>query len=188
MDAILVSVETEAAYIRVVGRGSFAMGPALKRFGLAMVQCGRHRFVVDMADCVSLDSSFMGVLAGLALRVNPMPQGCVKLTHVQAQPSRSLRALGLASLLDIHEDAAPGTASPAAPNTVPPDLACLDLAAARRDRRVTAETALQAHEDLVAAHAENLPKFKDVLAYLREDLARLPIDTGPTAPGEDPRA
>ena len=33
-----------------------------------------------------------------------------------------------------------------------------------------AETMLDAHEALVDVSAENLPKFKDVLAFLREDL------------------
>ena len=36
--------------------------------------------------------------------------------------------------------------------------------------RVTAETMLEAHENLVKLSPENLPKFKDVLTFLREDL------------------
>jgi hypothetical protein len=38
------------------------------------------------------------------------------------------------------------------------------------NRKTTAETMLEAHEDLVRVSPENLPKFKDVLTFLREDL------------------
>jgi hypothetical protein len=38
---------------------------------------------------------------------------------------------------------------------------------------------LEAHENLVRLSPENLPKFKDVLAFLREDLKR------PDSPGRE---
>jgi anti-sigma B factor antagonist len=38
------------------------------------------------------------------------------------------------------------------------------------DKSTTTRTMIDAHETLVAIAPENLPKFKDVLTYLREDL------------------
>jgi hypothetical protein len=40
----------------------------------------------------------------------------------------------------------------------------------------TTGTMLEAHENLVRLSPGNLPKFKDVLAFLREDLKRLGAD------------
>ena len=38
---------------------------------------------------------------------------------------------------------------------------------------------LEAHENLVALSPENLPKFKDVLTFLREDLKNLNSNNKP---------
>ena len=38
------------------------------------------------------------------------------------------------------------------------------------DRRQTAEMMLEAHENLVQLTEENLPRFKDVLTFLQEDV------------------
>ena len=40
-------------------------------------------------------------------------------------------------------------------------------------KKELAETALQAHEELVQANDENLPRFKRVIDFLKDDLDRL---------------
>lgn len=184
-DAVLVSTTEDRAFIRVVGRGSFRMGPALKQFGQSMLARGIRRFQVDLGACTSMDSTFMGLLAGLALQVRRLGDGGVSLVQVRPDPLRSLLTLGLDAHLEIHATG-PGCEGPSSGRGTEPEAA-LDHEAAARDRRVAAETALQAHEDLVAAHDANLAKFQDVLAYLREDLARMhPTAAGRTGPAAPP--
>lgn len=40
-------------------------------------------------------------------------------------------------------------------------------------REVLSQTSLEAHQTLMAVDPANIPKFKDVVAFLKEDLARL---------------
>src|SRR5450631_2319235 len=56
-------------WIRVEGRGSFQNSPALKEFSRKLIDEGRRKFVVDLKSCLAMDSTFMGTLAGLAIRL-----------------------------------------------------------------------------------------------------------------------
>ncbi len=44
--------------------------------------------------------------------------------------------------------------------------------------RAADETILEAHEDLVAASADNLPKFRDVIEFMRDSVARRQTEGG----------
>lgn len=161
-DSLLVAVADHRALIRVLGRGSFKGSPALKRFGQAAIQKGCSEFILDMEGCVGMDSTFMGVLAGLAMRLKREKSGRMALVNLSVKNHRLLKQLGLDQLLTMQ-------AAGAGDGGVPAEgLSMLDTAPT--DKRVTAETMLAAHEDLIQLSPDNLPKFKDVLAYIREDL------------------
>lgn len=68
-DELLVAVRKHYAMVKVNGRVSFRAGPSLKRFGVSAIERGCTQIVFDMEGCLGMDSTFMGVLAGLAFRV-----------------------------------------------------------------------------------------------------------------------
>jgi anti-sigma B factor antagonist len=157
IDSLEVATQGEDAYVRVGGRGSFKGGPALKQFGTTALDRGCRRIIVDMARCTGMDSTFMGVLAGLALTARKK-NGALVLRAVTEKNGALLRTLGLIQLVTM--EAADETAAPAG-----------DVLALAADKRTLTETMLNAHETLVAVAPGNLPKFKDVLTYLKEDLS-----------------
>jgi anti-sigma B factor antagonist len=163
-DMILVAVESEKAFVRVNGRGSFQVSPALKKFVSTQIEKGCRRLILDLKFCTGMDSTFMGVLAGLAVRIKSANQGEVVAVNLSSKSLGLLETLGLTRLIRVyllHEPADAVGETGSAGETR------LEMTP---DTRLATETMLAAHETLVEIDPANLPKFQDVLAYLREDL------------------
>jgi anti-anti-sigma regulatory factor len=143
--------------VRVTGRGSFLESGSLKEFGREMVNRGYREFVFDLQDCAMMDSTFMGTMAGMALRLKELGQGHLRVIHCGERSRDLLSGLGLDQIFDIQANGA----------TAPE---CEDLEKTEDAKREQAATMLEAHEALCEAQPENLTRFKDVLEYLKQDL------------------
>ncbi len=167
-DALLVATRDTTAYVRVVGRGSFSISTSLKRFCNGAMEKGCARFVLDMIKCESMDSTFMGVLAGIALRLKKSGSGGMVMINTSQRTDALLRILGLNQLIDSSQ-AGVATKLAVASQDAMSEVEKLDNGT-EPSRRETAQTMLEAHEDLIEISTDNLPKFKDVITYLKEDL------------------
>src|SRR5438045_968825 len=128
-----------------------------------MLDRGYREFVMDLADCAMMDSTFMGTMASVALRLKELGDGHLHVVHCGNRSRELLSGLGLDQIFSIH------TEGSAAPN-------CTDLDGenstdiSSQQKREQAETMLAAHEALCEAAPENFTRFKDVLDYLKQDL------------------
>jgi hypothetical protein len=104
-----------------------------------------------------MDSTFMGTMAGMALRLKELGQGHLRVIHCGERSRDLLSGLGLDQIFDIQANGA----------TAPE---CEDLEKTEDAKREQAATMLEAHEALCEAQPENLTRFKDVLEYLKQDL------------------
>jgi len=161
--SIQVGVNGPVVWVRVAGRGSFLESGSLKEFGREMVNRGYREFVFDLGECAMMDSTFMGTMAGMALRLKELGQGRLRVIHCGTRSRELLSGLGLDQIFEIQADGK--TAAPQ----------CEVLEKAERDgagetKREQASTMLEAHEALCEARPENLTRFKDVLEYLKQDL------------------
>jgi anti-anti-sigma factor len=168
-DVLLVATRGSTAMLRVRGRGSFKVGPALKQFSVGAMASGCRQFILDMDECTAMDSTFMGVLAGLALRLKG-EGGTVVMMNLTPKTLALLETLGLDRLLETYQV---GCTSDELKRRLADAVGMSALEASIADRKVTLETMLTAHEDLVKAAPDNLPKFKSVMAYLSADLKQL---------------
>ena len=150
--------------VKVVGRGSHTNSPALQMIADRFFsENERMRFIIDLAECQGMDSTFMGTLAGLTLRQKTAGTGLTIITHVTAQNRRSLDVLGLAHVLDVREDCA---------NCEVPDSEFLegrkpDLSKVERTLHM-----IEAHERLVNIDTNNEVRFQGVLEFLHDSLER----------------
>lgn len=110
-----------------------------------------------------LDSTFMGTMAGIALRLKELGQGHLRVVHCGARSHELLSGLGLDQIFSI---SANGTAAPQC------ELLKRGAAAgsAEEKKHEQKKEMLDAHEALCEAAPENLFRFKDVLDYLKQDL------------------
>jgi len=153
-------------WVRVEGKGSFLNSSGLKEFAREMINRGYREFVIDLANCPVMDSTFMGTMAGIALHLREIGQGSLRVIHLNDRNSDLLSNLGLDQLFVI------GTSGLPVPNAGDAQTQPIEASGnAGADRAEQAQTMLEAHEALVEAAPENLTKFKDVLDYLKQDLA-----------------
>src|SRR6188472_1678945 len=101
-----------------------------------MLDQGYREFVVDLADCAMMDSTFMGMMARLALQLRELRHGHLQIVHRGSHNQQLLSGLGLDRIFDI--DASGGS---------PPNCGPLEQTlVAREERKKTqTETMLQAH-------------------------------------------
>ncbi len=147
--------------MRVEGKGSFLSSTGLKDFGKEMANRGYRDFVVDLQKCPVMDSTFMGTLASIALRLRELGSGQLRVVRVNERNRDLIRNLGLDQLFAIVEEIDIAVAP-----TVPSEALPRDPV----DKATQAVTMLEAHEELVQANPANAAKFKDVLDYLKQDL------------------
>ncbi len=160
--AILVGTTERTVWVRVEGKGTFLNSTGLKEFAKEMTNRGFREFVVDLKNCPVMDSTFMGTLAGLALRLRELGQGRLHVVNLNERNRDLLANLGLDQLFTIEE---PPAAS--CPELNVQQALGADGASGKTER---AQTMLEAHEACVKANPENATKFKDVLEYLKQDL------------------
>jgi anti-sigma B factor antagonist len=170
LDKLLVAVHNSTGYVHVQGRGSFKVSTALKQFGTAAIDNHCHRIILDMAECIGMDSTFMGVLAGLAFHIRKTSGGEIILINL------SQRTRGLLGTLGLDQIIKPYMAG-SVPDELKKEAELVDrmyaLETGEPTNRSTAETMLEAHETLIELSPDNLPKFKDVLTFLRQDLKKM---------------
>ncbi|MBP8256595.1 MAG: STAS domain-containing protein [Opitutaceae bacterium] len=151
-------VSSDPVAIRIEGRASFQNSACLQDFIKALLSQGRSRFSIDFSGCTGMDSTFLGVLAGIALQVRKLnPPGYLSLLRIESRNLELVRNLGLHRLLTIESGTAPPF-STGASQAIP----CTD-----RSELENARVALQAHENLIEAEEANRGKFEDVLHFLR---------------------
>jgi anti-anti-sigma regulatory factor len=161
-----VLVGRDFACVKIAGRANFMSSPDFKTLLGELNQKGYNRFIVDLSECVLMDSTFLGVLAGFGLKTNAggaPGKYDIELANPNARVSELLDNLGVLPLFKITTGAVqlPGNAEPCAPELANPT-----------QMEIT-RTSLEAHQSLMAAHPDNVARFKDVAQFLAEDLKNL---------------
>src|SRR5258708_18211431 len=72
---LLVWVGDKNACIKIAGRASFNSSLDFKTLVNGLFQKGFSRFLLDLTDCLLMDSTFLVVLAGLGRKFGPSRNG-----------------------------------------------------------------------------------------------------------------
>src|SRR5712691_4611213 len=99
--SIQVGVRGPTVWVKVEGKGSFLNSGNLKEFAREMLDQGYREFVVALADCAMMDSTFMGTMARLALRLRELGHGHRHIVHCVSRNQQLLSGLGLDRIFDI---------------------------------------------------------------------------------------
>ena len=159
---LYVLVGRNFACVKIAGRANYASSPDFKTLLNELTAKGYRHFIVDLTECILMDSTFLGVLAGFGLKMqsaSPDQQG-IELFNANTRVAELLENLGVARLfkmtsgaLPLPDDVKTGTPEPANPTHEEITRICLE-----------------AHQTLMAMSPENVARFKDVTQFLAEDL------------------
>ncbi|MBM3858160.1 MAG: STAS domain-containing protein [Verrucomicrobia bacterium] len=186
MDGITkgISVNTTGTdvHVRIVGRGTFQNGQPLRRCAMEMLERGCSQIFVDLGQCQGMDSTFLGVLAGIGLRLAQGGKGGkVHVINVSARNVELLQTLGLDRLFDVNfigRDQT-GHAFPEESSfQMLPDSDLMETAKGL-NKFDTANFMLEAHGNLIKADPRNAPKFQDLTKFLRDKVGDQPPSQNP---------
>lgn len=157
-------------HVRVVGRGTFQNGQPLRRYAMEQIAGGVRMCFVDLGACEGMDSTFLGVLAGIGLQLSRLDGGgALRVANLSQRNLELLQTLGLDRLFGC----GPGGAEAAyqcPPEAVFQRLPDSDLSQLSKplNKSDTADLMLEAHDNLIRADSRNLARFKDLTDFLRE--------------------
>jgi len=157
-------------YIRVAGRGTFQNSQPLRQFALQKIDEGAQEFIVDLGQCQGMDSTFLGVLAGIGLRLRRDGKpATVHVANIDPRNLELLRTLGLDRLLTVNSSTLPPLAETEYRELPDTDLAGLEHPVGKDE---TADLMIEAHDNLVRADERNAPKFRELTRFLQERAER----------------
>lgn len=163
---ISVAVEPPNAFIKITGRAAVEGSRDFKALVLQLAGKGITHFILDLRDCLLMDSTFSGVLAGLVV-FSPTDDSSVgKIRFTLVQPNErvadlldNLGVLSLVQRLDSVETPAPAA-----------HTASQELQPGEHSKTELAECCLEAHRILMALKPENVAKFRAVEQVLATKL------------------
>lgn len=161
-----VLVGKNFACVKIAGRANFASSPDFKTLFEQLIQKGYGHFIVDLSECVLMDSTFLGVLAQFGLKLNPQNgagQRSIELSNPNPRVTELLENLGVLHLFTIM----PGAL------VLPDDVKSCTPESIHPTHEQITRTSLEAHRALMAVNPDNIARFKDVTQFLAEDLRNL---------------
>ena len=156
-----MAVLETTAFIKIPGRANFNSSLDLKNVYTELRQRGFANFVLDLRECVTMDSTFLGVLAGLVLRETHAPP-CIRLLNPNPRVVDLIENLGVLDMFEVRQDPSPCTLAFEPTYQGPPPT-----------KEQITRNCLQAHQTLMDLNPANIPKFKEVTQFMAEDLKRM---------------
>ncbi len=163
----MVAIIDQIVWIKISGRANFTWSLDLKKLIDELWRRGHRRVILELRDCITMDSTFLGELAGIALKfaeARKRGEDCsVEIANSNARISDTLENVGMAPLFQMAQ-----TTSCESEKFEP--LTRDGEAPSRED---LTRNCLEAHKTLMALDSANIGKFKDVKEFLEDDLKRL---------------
>jgi len=163
---ILVFAGEKFACIKIIGRANFNSSIDFKTLVNELLQKRFNYFVLDLSECTLMDSTFLGVLAGLGLKStgadNNSATPTIELLNANVRITELLENLGVLHLFK-------STQGPRAM----PECTERPHQPANPSREEVTRACLEAHQTLMALNPENVGRFKEVAQFLAEDLKKL---------------
>ena len=162
-----MSVGEQCACIKLVGKANCNCSPEFKTLFDELWKKGCLHYVLDLAECVFMDSTFLGILAWSGLKVNTPQPDKVERTLELYNPTETIAELienlGVLHLFTVTHG-----------QVTPPDKAeTREIVPAPPTSEACKRASLEAHQLLIQINPANAAKFKDVVVFLAEDLKKL---------------
>jgi anti-anti-sigma factor len=161
-----VLVGTNFACVKIAGRANFVSSPDFKTLLTELVQKGYRHFIIDLSECILMDSTFLGILSQFGMKLNPANangQRGFEILNPNPRVTELLENLGALHLFKIITGAL----------ELPDDVKTCTPQSIHPTHEQITRTSLEAHQTLMAVNPENVARFKDVTQFLAEDLNNL---------------
>lgn len=162
---IWVGTLDDTVCIRVQGRATHLHGQPLRDACRELIHRGLLRFELDLGKCSYMDSTFLGVLVGISMRLQKLNADPLVIYRISPRNAELFKTLGIDRFFRIDSPGALARAEGPLKDAHP-------LAEVKQATPAWATSVIEAHEILIESDDRNEPRFKDLLTFLKEDLAK----------------
>lgn len=157
-------LDDDIVIVKVTGRANFTIAPYLKQLVDYLDNKNKKlRYIFDMESCITMDSSFLGVLASVGIKQQINGDGKAVVVNPNQHSRDLIETLGLKYILDVRKS-----------------INMLDLKDAdfqtHKGKSVSRVEQLsimiEAHEGLININPDNKVEFHDLLDYLNQSLEK----------------
>ena len=97
-----VHVTPERVFVKISDKASYLNCEPIRKFFEEQTKVGLKRFIIDFKECSSMDSTFLGILVGLALRVRADASGgSVILLNLSGRNLETVCNLGIHQVAEV---------------------------------------------------------------------------------------
>ena len=93
-----IACESNRANVSIIGSAGLAQAVALKKFYVNALLEGLDDFTIECGECSAMDSTFLGTLTGLALKLKKA-RGRFRTRNVRIEVLKQMASVGLSSFL-----------------------------------------------------------------------------------------
>ena len=163
---MLVWAGEKCSCVRIIGRANFTSSVDFKSLINELLQRGHRYFMLDLAECVLMDSTFLGVLVGFGKSLSTGngdqgPRG-IELLNANARIAELLETMGVLHLFKLTQGPLP----------LPEQAEVRPHTPGNPTKEEVTRTCIEAHKILSDLSPENAAKFKDVAQFLAEGLKK----------------
>tara|TARA_E500000331_G_C17011419_1_gene606575 strand:- start:44 stop:547 length:504 start_codon:yes stop_codon:yes gene_type:complete len=151
----------QGSVVRVQKKASYLNCEPVRNFFEQRLHAGQKNFIVDFANCTSVDSTFLGILVGLALKLRKIEDpGKLVLVNLLGRNLETVQNLGIHRIAEISEMKIETES----------DLQMLD--STRGDNMASSKAIYDAHKMLMNLNSKNSRMFCDVVNFLEQELVK----------------
>lgn len=152
---------TEKAFIQLRGKGSYKNAYLLKETTQILLNQGVTNLTIDFEKCMGMDSTFLGILAGLALESRQL-NGELSLINLQSRNFELIQNMGMDHLVRVNQEN----------QFSQPSLTFQPLKEKEETKSQATKTMIEAHEALIKIHEGNRSHFQNVIECLQESVQK----------------
>lgn len=158
----IVCADSDPVIVKINGKANYLNCSPVNEFFDWVIERGASHFLVDFQNCLGMDSTFLGVLAGVATRaMQKDPMGRLSLANLNASNKQLIRGLGLHHLPSVEFlDEIEVSFQEGLQQQISEGLGC---------KEASADMILEAHERLMKLNRANEKRFQDVVKFLRRE-------------------
>jgi hypothetical protein len=160
---IWVGTFENTIYLRIDGRATHLYAVALKVYLHEAIKQGCKQLKIELGRCISMDSTFLGVLAVAAVKLNGEENAAAGTTlfHVPARILGAISGLGIDRILNVVQV---GSKAPPIEMQLLPESGI--------EMREWASTIIETHEFLGGYSTEEAPFVESVVTLMKDDVGR----------------
>ena len=152
-----VCATNNEVYVQIREKASYLNCAPLRSFLHEMVNEGNRVFVVDFQNCSSMDSTFLGILVGLALQLRKFQDGGnLTLLNLIGRNLETVENLGIHKIATVSSEFVSNTNE------------LNELKVKSKSDKASPELIYKAHKTLLDLNEKNSKIFKDVVNYLEQ--------------------